>query len=160
MGIEIRLAQMNDREGIHNAHMRSIREVCVKDHGDEVKGWGYRDLGERWIDGIRQQLVWVAARGDEIKGVAYISISEENKSANIHSLYLTPEVLGLGLGKKMMELMLLAAEKAKVSLVTLDSTITAHEFYKKFDFADSGPMKQNMLGGKPVTSFPMQRVFK
>ena len=41
----VRKATQDDRQGLHDAHMRSIREICVKDHGeDEIKGWGYTDL--------------------------------------------------------------------------------------------------------------------
>jgi hypothetical protein len=37
----IRKAKVGDESGIHEAHMRSIREICVKDHGEEeIKGWG------------------------------------------------------------------------------------------------------------------------
>lgn len=47
----IRKALQTDREKIYEAHMRSIREICVKDHGEEeVKGWGYRELGNRRIN--------------------------------------------------------------------------------------------------------------
>ena len=38
----IRQARFGDELGIHEAHMRSIREVCIHEHGPgEIKGWGY-----------------------------------------------------------------------------------------------------------------------
>jgi hypothetical protein len=44
----IRKAVPGEEQEIHKVHMRSIREVCVKDHGEEeIKGWGNRELGNR-----------------------------------------------------------------------------------------------------------------
>jgi hypothetical protein len=38
---QIREAKPGDESLIHEAHMRSIREVCIKDHGEEeIHGWG------------------------------------------------------------------------------------------------------------------------
>ena len=34
----IRKARTGDENGIHESHMRSIREVCVHDHGEEEIG--------------------------------------------------------------------------------------------------------------------------
>ena len=31
----VRRAQFGDQVGIHESHMRSIREICVHDHGEE-----------------------------------------------------------------------------------------------------------------------------
>jgi putative acetyltransferase len=154
----IRSARSGDEAAIHEAHMRSIREICVKDHGEnEIKGWGNRPLGNRWIDAIKADHVWVVESNGRIFGHAYIRIFEENveKRAHVHGLYLTPEVLGKGFGRKLGRLMLDTAKNAGVSLVTLESTITAHEFYKGLGFTDSEPMNTMEIAGYPVRYFPM-----
>ena len=157
LGPLIRKAEMLDREAIHAAHMRSIREVCVKDHGpDEIKGWGYRELGERWIDGINKGLVWVAERDEKIHGLASIAFADDDRSAHIQALYLTPDVICLGLGRGLMSMMLEEAVTRRVQYVSLDSTITAHRFYQKFGFQDVGPARKRPIGGVPVTSIPMR----
>jgi GNAT superfamily N-acetyltransferase len=143
---------------LHQAHMRSIREVCIKDHGEEeVRGWGNRPLGNRWFDSIKTGYVWVVEAAGVIQGHGYIRVYVENgrTQAHIHGLYLTPEVLGQGHGSALMNLMLAQARKEGVSQVTLDSTLTAHDFYRRFGFVDSGPMKWNEIGGSQVRSFPM-----
>jgi hypothetical protein len=51
----IREARPGDESGMHEAQMRSIREVCIRDHGEEeVKGWGNRPLGDRWQKQVRE----------------------------------------------------------------------------------------------------------
>ena len=67
---QIRFAKPGDEPAIHDAHMRSIREICVKDHGtEEIKGWGHRELGDRWTKEIQNGTVWVVERNGCIHGV-------------------------------------------------------------------------------------------
>jgi GNAT superfamily N-acetyltransferase len=154
----IREARPGDESGLHEAHMRSIREICVHDHGeDEVRGWGNRPLGNRWVDAIKNGFVWAVELNSKICGHGYIRIYKEDGETygHIHGLYLTPEVLKQGFGHQLMLLMLEKARKSGAKVITLDSTITAHEFYKRYGFADTGPMKKQEIGGYPVSGFPM-----
>ena len=156
----IRPAKPGDEKGIHEAHMRSIREICVKDHGkEEIRGWGNRPLGDRWITQIQEGFVWVVENHGAIQGFSYIRIFENQgeMKAFIHGLYLTPEVLKFGFGAKLMKLMLDKAQEAGVKEVTLTSTITAHDFYRRMGFVDSGEKTCREIGGSPVTCFPMIR---
>lgn len=90
MNVTIRKATPADRESIHESHMRSIREVCINDHGsEEVRGWGHRPPGDRWIEGIESGLVWVVEWDGGVRGVAHIKISRDENTAHIQSLYLT-----------------------------------------------------------------------
>lgn len=158
----IRLAKPGEESAIHNAHMRSIREICVKDHGEEeIRGWGFRELGNRWVDAIQRNEVWVIEDEGLVKGIGYIRIFEENGTAKayLHALYLTPEVTGKRLATRLMGLMLEKAKASGVQEITLDSSITAHDFYKRFGFVDSGSMRQVDIGGYPVTSYPMRLQF-
>ncbi len=151
----IREAKPGDESGIHEAHMRSIREVCVKDHTEEeIRGWGNRPLGDRWVQAIRDGHVWVVELEGIIRGLAYIRILE-NKDAHLFGLYLAPEVVGQGFGKKLADLMLSKARTAGVKAITLDSTLTGHGFYQRLGFVDSGPMQTHEIGGSMVRGFPM-----
>jgi GNAT superfamily N-acetyltransferase len=154
----IRVGRPGDEAGIHESHMRSIREICVKDHGEEeIKGWGYRPLGTRWDEPLKTGHVWVIELDKVIQGSCYIRIFEEDAvpKAHIHCLYITPEVLGKGLGLKLARLMIAKAKESGAKSVTLESTITAHEFYKKLGFSDTGPIAQSIIGGYPVSNYPM-----
>lgn len=135
---------------------------CVKDHGEEeIRGWGFRELGNRWVDAIQRKEVWVVEMQGLIQGMGYIRIFEENGTtkAYLHALYLTPEVLGKKFGSRLMALMLEKAKASGANEIDLDSTITAHKFYKAFGFVDTGPMKRVDIGGYPVTAYPMRLEF-
>lgn len=157
---QIRFAKPGDEPAIHDAHMRSIREICVKDHGtEEIKGWGHRELGDRWTKEIQNGTVWVVERNGCIHGVGYIRfyVSDESiKLGYIHALYLTPEAHGRGLGLRLLEILVDRAKLERAKAVKLESSITAHNFYLKFGFKDSGSMQTLDVGGYPVTAFPMR----
>lgn len=156
--IQIRKAQSGEESAIHESHMRSIREVCIKDHGeDEIKGWGNRPLGNRWTDAIKNGHVWVVTQGGKIYGHGSIQFQTKDglTSAHINGLYLTPEILGKGLGLKLAQVMIETAKKKAVKKITLQSTLTAHKFYKKLGFRDLKPMERIEIAGYPVRTFSM-----
>jgi GNAT superfamily N-acetyltransferase len=104
----IRDARPGDESGMHEAHMRSIREVCIREHGDEeVKGWGNRPLGDRWQKQVREGGAWVVELDGRIVGVAYIHVAKPDPEvqAHIHALHLVPEAIGKGVGRKLLEVM-------------------------------------------------------
>ena len=158
----IRTASPGDERGIHEAQMRSIREVCSKDYTkEEILGWGNRPLGNRWHVAIKEGHVWVVESAVRIFGCAYLRIvsTEQQKLAYIDVLYLTPEVIGKGLGKALANLMIEKAKEENVKNISLDSTITAHEFYRSLGFSDVGPVKTQEFGASQVKCFPMELMF-
>ena len=157
----IREAREGDECGIHEAHMRSIREVCSQVHTpDEISGWGNRPFADKWSPLIQSGTLWVVDFEDHINGVAYIKITSQSEKieAHIFGLYLTPEVIGKGLGAELMKLMLDAAKNSGAKLVTLESSLNAHDFYKRVGFQDTGPIKISEIGGSFVRGYPMTLV--
>lgn len=154
MNAIIRQAKPGEEKSIHEVHMRSIREVCVKDHGeDEVRGWGNRPLGDRWKKAIENGEVLVIERHGEIAGVGYLSV--EKGRAVLQSLYLAPEALGEGHGKALAQELIQKAKRKNAKEISLDSSITARDFYKKLGFVDAGAAQKHDIGGHPVTCYPM-----
>ena len=157
---EIRLAKAGDAQQLHKAHMRSIREICIHEHGpDEVSGWGYREKWAHWNESIERIgldcWVWVVEKKGVIEGHAFISKMTEDK-AHIGGLYLTPTVVGAGFGGQLMSLMFQAARDFGVEKIVLESTLTAHAFYRHHGFEDVGACQTAEIGGYPVRYIPMQ----
>lgn len=140
--------------------MRSIREVCVRDHGeDEIRGWGNRELGDRWTRALREDDVWVVeSTSGVIGGYAHLQtlVKDGERRAHIFGLYLTPECLGHGLGGQLGALMLERARAFGAARVTLESSLTAHGFYQKLGFRDVGPLSRANIGGSLVRYYPME----
>ena len=70
----VRRAKSEDAPGIHDAHMRSIREVWSKDHSeDEIRGWGNRPYREdQRLNAIKNQFVWVVDNNGKIEGYGHL----------------------------------------------------------------------------------------
>lgn len=154
----LRKAVPGEEVAIHDAHMRSIREVCVKDHGqEEIRGWGNRPLGNRWTESIVNGDVWVVESDGKIEGVGCIKVTQENeeKIAELMALYLTPKVISKGFGKHLCDILLDQVKNINISRVILNSSLTAREFYKMMGFIESGPITKVIIGGYPVSSIPM-----
>ncbi|MGE3263330.1 MAG: GNAT family N-acetyltransferase [Bacteriovoracia bacterium] len=158
----IRRAKPDDSFGIHEAHMRSICEVCSKDHSpDEIRGWGHRPSREdQRLNAIQNQFVWVVDNGGKIEGYGHLALISENGHTRGHimGLYLVPEANGKGLGTAIAREMLAEAKRQNAIAVSLESTLTAHSFYEKMGFTDSGDQATIELGGSKIRYIPMKLV--
>lgn len=158
----IRRAKPEDARAIHEAHMLSIQTVCIGDHtADEVKGWGGRPFNEaQRILSIQNNLIWVVELDGKVEGYASIQLSEKDgqRYGYIAGLYLSLVALGRGYGRQMFDLMLSAAQEYSAKKVKLESTLTAHGFYRKMGFVDAGPMISAEIGGSQVRCIPMERI--
>ncbi|MDG0815146.1 GNAT family N-acetyltransferase [Bdellovibrio svalbardensis] len=159
---QIRRAKPEDALGIHEAHMRSIQEVCSKDHtSEEVSAWGHRPFREdQRINAIKNQFVWVVESFAKIEGFGHMALSEKDGSIKAHvlGLYLVKEANGFGLGYKIVSAMIAEAKSRGAEEVTLESTLTAHKFYQKQGFEDSGPQGTINIGGVGIRYIPMRLI--
>lgn len=158
--ILIRKAKIEDAEAIHLAHMKSIQDVCSKDHTpEEIKAWGHRPYKEEQRKGsIKNDSVWVVEDHGHIEGYGHFKAFEKNgvQIGHIFGLYLTPKVIGKKLGRSIIELMLVEAKEKKITEITLEATITAHDFYQKVGFEDSGAQMTVEISGQKIRCYPMK----
>lgn len=158
----VRRAAVQDAEAAHQAHMKSIQEICSKHHSpQEIKAWGHRPYREdQRVGSIKNDMVWVVEDHGSIEGFGHLKIYEKDgvKQGHVFGLYFTPNVAGKGLGKAIVDLMLEEVKKANAKLVTLESTITSLGFYRKMGFAESGPQTTIEISGTPIRCHPMKMV--
>lgn len=156
----VRRAAIQDAEAIHKAHMRSIQEICSKDHSpEEIQAWGHRPYREdQRIDAIKNDFVWVVEDHGTIEGYGHMKIVEKEgaKQAHLFGLYLTPKVAHQSFGKTIMDLMMKEIKAAKVTHITLESTLTARPFYRKVGFVESGPETTVEIRNTPIRCYPMK----
>ena len=140
--------------------MKSIQEICSKDYSvNEILAWGHRPYQEdQQVEEIKNDLVWVIEDNGSIEGYGHLMLFEKGglMRGHILGLYLTPKVVGRSFGKAIVDLMLEEIKSANVKLVTLESTITAQNFYRKFGFVDTGQETTVQIGGTPIRCYPMK----
>lgn len=155
----VRRAAIQDSYALHQAHMKSIQEICSKDHSSqEIQAWGHRPYREdQRINSIKDDLVWVVEDKGSIEGYGHLKIFEKDglKRGHIFGLYLTPKVVGRSLGKAIVDLMIEEMKSVNVKIVSLESSITARNFYRKAGFVDAGPETTVEIGGTPIRCYPM-----
>ena len=158
--VTVRKALLQDAESIHLSHMKSIQEVCSKDHSKaEIAAWGHRPFQkEQRESAIKNDFVMVAEYLQKIEGYGHLRVFEKNSfmRAHIIGLYLTSNVIGQSIGRRMIDTMKEQCRYRKVKLITLESTLTANAFYKKCGFVEDGPEMIVHINDQPVRCYPMR----
>lgn len=133
--INIRRAKHADAQSIIDSHVRSIREVCSKDYTPEqIEALAGRNFKtEILCQTIDRDFVWVVEVNSQVRGFGQLAILDENE-AEIMGLYLAPEAIGHGAGKKLITIMKEEARSKGMKKIQLYATITAKNFYKNLGF--------------------------
>ncbi len=157
----IRKALPQDALGIHEAHMRSIQELCSKDYTEaEIKAWGHRPYNEEHrLFAITNHIVYVVIINDSIEGYAQLKFYTDNnvKKAHIMGLYLTSIASGKNLGTKSLQKLMSEAYANSVKQITLESTLTSKIFYLKNGFKEIGTTETISINGQAIRCIPMAK---
>ncbi|MBC7421174.1 MAG: GNAT family N-acetyltransferase [Bdellovibrio sp.] len=159
--IIIRRAQISDAESIHIAHMKSINEICVNEHStDEIRVWGGRkfDLAKR-LPAIQNDFYLIAELDGIVEGFCQLNVSLKKnlKSAHLYGFYITSKILKKHVGDAFMSLVFEYCQCENVKVITLKSTITAFDFYKKYGFIQTGELTGPIRDGVMIRGYPMQK---
>lgn len=155
----IRTAKTSEAEAIHNAHMKSIREVCSKNYREEqINAWGGRIFNQKKYDHIfSNHFLWVAIINHEVVGFCHLgNISKE--TAELFGLYLVPSAIGKGAGKDLLAMAINKAKELDVSKILTHSTLTALDFYKSQGFKENGISKNPVFNGVEVEAIGMELI--
>lgn len=139
MDAHVRIAKEEDAAAACAVLRRSITECCSADHHDDpalLAPWLENKTPEnvrQWIANPSKFVVVAEANGDII-GVAAMFVSGE-----VTQCYLLPEARFTGVGKALLAELQSKARALGRSELRLNSTKTAHAFYLRNGFTDSGP---------------------
>ena len=141
MSIMVRSAVEADAVAACDGLRRSIRELCVADHGvDEhvLSAWLANKTPENvreWISATATFSV-VAVKGSDVRGFGLI----QNDGA-IQMCYLAAEALDCGAGKRVLRALEEQAARWGLKRVFLTSPVTARRFYERMGYVRSGNPK-------------------
>lgn len=155
----IRQASELDAKAIHEAHMKSIKEVCSIDHtAEEINAWGNRPYREDIrIEAISNQFVYVVEIENTVEGFLHFNILENKTDAYVFGLYLTKNANGHGAGNELIKKLFEICKIRSILKINLHSTITAHKFYLKMGFADTAAMTTVLINQTPIRCIPMAK---
>lgn len=155
---QIRRAEPKDAPGMHEAQIKSIREISAKDlDAREIALWSAQPYREdQRLQAISQFNVWVIDNGGTIEGYGYLESKGGAKVAFLNGPYLTGEASRQGFAAKIMDQLLKEAKANGATEMRIDSTIGARRFYLKHGFQDSGEPKSIQAFGIEITRYPMR----
>ena len=134
----IRNAKPEDADAVAALLVRSIREVCGPDYSNDeaiLSIWCADKTPENMRRGIENpNNYWIVAMDENtIAGTALMTVG-----GKILLCYVLPEYLGRGFGKQLLNELLRNASILGLRKLTLESTRTAREFYKRNGFIETG----------------------
>ncbi|MBL7669483.1 MAG: GNAT family N-acetyltransferase [Bdellovibrionaceae bacterium] len=160
--VVLRRAEELDAEQIHRAHMKSINEICSKDHSkEEIRVWGGRKYDPNFrIPAINGQFYVVVECEDQIEGFCQLEVSarEDEKTARLKGLFVTPKILHKKVGAALIGLVFEYCRSLDIQKITLRSSFTAFDFYKKCGFVQTGEIEETLREGVGLRGFPMEWV--
>ena len=150
--LKVRRAGIADAAACSAVLCASIRELCTADHhGDEqiIARWLDNKTPETlrsWIQSP-ESTIYVAELDGHIVGVGGVSGSE------IALNYVSPNYRGLGLSTTILKELERVLLDCGIRDAQLTSTATAHDFYRRAGWSDSGEPVES-LG---ILGFPMRK---
>jgi GNAT superfamily N-acetyltransferase len=138
MHLSVRRATIDDADAACACLRRSIVECCALDHrGDPaiLDAWLRNKTPENvkeWFGAPDAHAV-VAELAGEVQGVAMLT-----GNGTVALCYLLPEARFRGTGRAMLAALEQEAKRRGVSEIVLHSTRTAHEFYLRNGYSDTG----------------------
>jgi GNAT superfamily N-acetyltransferase len=151
--MEIRRATTADVAQICEVVRASITELCVADHrGDPniLEQWLANKTPEnvgQWLSNA-SNINLVAVEDSTVLAAGCVTIS-----GAILLNYVSPAARFRGVSSALLAGMEAAARKNGNVQCTLDSTLTAHRFYNRHGYVDSGPRAEK----RGVATFPMAK---
>lgn len=138
MSLTIRVAVPDDAAAACNVLRRAISECCVQDHQHQpalLDAW----LGNKTPDNVAS---WFQTPSNycqvAVVDGAVVGVSLMTQAGKISLCYLLPEWHGKGIGKAMLEGMEAQARRWGVSVMRLNSTLTARDFYAHHGYIYGG----------------------
>ena len=154
--VTIRKGKIEDKQQVNLAHKRSIREVCSKDYNEEqVRIWSDVTYDQEiWNRSIQNDIYYVLEKDGTIEGFIHGRVHPDN-TGEIMGLYFTPEVIGLGYGRKVFDLVMNDIKSSSPSRVIISGTKTARPFYEAMGFTVV-EIKQSNIRGTMIETNEME----
>lgn len=151
--MEIRDAVLEDAPAACQVLRRSISELCVGDHGNNVA------ILAQWLANKTPDIVasWIAKPGNSVlvavEGGTILGVGPVTDNGEINLNYVSPDARFRGVSRALIvALEARAIERGSVRC-TLISTETARRFYRSAGYAEDGPPVRKF--GTP--SYPMSK---
>lgn len=164
-GIQIRLATVDDAQGVANVHVRSWQHAYQGQiPAEHLRSLSIATRAQRWREILRnpaphsQLLVAVEREGeDSIIGFCGVGPCRDDDAApstgEIYAVYVAPDQTGRGVGSALLRAGVAALAQQgsmRMTLWVLATNSAAQQFYRRHGFMPDGTRKTESIGGADV----------
>ncbi|NUS20776.1 MAG: GNAT family N-acetyltransferase [Mesorhizobium sp.] len=129
MELDIRRATAGDAEAVSRVIVAALRQTNAKDYAADIIARVEQNFSpSAMLRFFKNRQVLVAAMDDRIVGTASLD------GTTVRSVFVEPQLQGVGVGKRLMAAIEQAARANGVRLLTVPSSVTAEPFYSKLGF--------------------------
>ncbi len=129
--MKIRRATLEDVPGINALHKDSVLGLCAAHYSAiELSQWTDALRPEKYVALFAGREFLVAEEGEQILGFAVLDL----KDSLINATYVSPNAVGRGIGRSLVQAMEGVARQGGVRQLQLSSTLNAVPFYKRLGF--------------------------
>ncbi len=151
----IREAKISDYIAMDNVFRVSAKKFCSRSYSSQViESWAGSPWPERFHknkEGGDDQYVYVVH--GEI--VCFGSLNLEKHT--LVSLFVSPEQSGKSIGQIMLDFLVSKAVSSEISVLKIDSSLNAANFYKRHGFIETGQSTYRTQNGVNIESVQMER---
>ncbi len=123
----IRAAAASDAEGIAEAHVRSIRELCGPSYeASQIEAWASGKRPEIYLEAIAQKPFFVAVLDGSIVGFSQLY----PETADVRAIYVRPDCARQGVGRQLLHAVEASARTHALTRLKVQATINAVPFYQ------------------------------
>ena len=130
MNTTFRKATADDAPVAWEIRNAAIRHACKGFYPDDLlERWTAGEMTESFVEFVAQQF-YVATVNGNVAGTGFINL----RNGRIDALFVRPDMMGKGIGKRILACCEELGRSAGLTVLSLDSTLNAAPFYRRFGF--------------------------
>jgi len=151
---EIRPAGIGDAAAIRDVFEASIRGLCAGDYTPaEIESWAGRKREDGVTRAMEEGEAMMVAVAPDGRVMGFSSL----KGHEVVAVYVHPEAAGAGMGRALLQAVERLARNNGESEVTLDSSITAQDFYLRNGWRPVSRTAKQMSDGCSISCILMRK---
>lgn len=152
--MNLRRAMISDTEKICRMHKASIIGLRRSHYTPEqIEAWAAPKRPEHYERLIRDLIVFVVEEGNDIKGFGAL----DSSAADIRALYVAPEVVGRGIGKRILDALESEARRLAIPRLTVSATLNSVGFYGAQGYLSAGAAENVLPQGISLPCVRMEK---
>jgi putative acetyltransferase len=153
--MNIRRAIITDAEGICRMHKASIKGLCRSHYTPaQIEAWAGPKQPEHYEPLIRDLIVSVMEEASDIVGFAAL----DGAAADIRALYVAPEVVGCGVGTRLLDALESEARRLAISRLSVSATLNSVGFYGARGYSSTCAAENLLPQGVSLPCVRMEKI--